>query len=107
MLSTLTFDCDPACFDCLLQVDRALEPGLVKLTWTSLSISEYISSVYAALGALELLMERVNDLVEFRIDAVLQDMASTTLCQLPDTEPWTVEEFLERTQVSVESCLFL
>ena len=87
----------------LSQVDRALEPGLVKLTWTSISIDDYVSSVYAALGELELLMDRANDLVEYRIDAVLHDMATTTLCQLPDTEPWTVDEFLEKTQVQIVS----
>ena len=44
-------------------------------------------------------MDRANDLVEFRIDAVLHEMSTTTLCELPDEEPWTVDEFLEKTQV--------
>ena len=44
-------------------------------------------------------MLRANELTEFRIDAVLQEMASTTLCQLPGDEPWTVEEFLSNTEV--------
>ena len=48
---------------------------------------------------LELLMVRANELTEFRIDAVLHEMATTTLCQLPQDEPWTVEEFLDNTQV--------
>ena len=76
-----------------------MEPGLVKLTWTSISIDDYLSLVYAALGELELLMDCSNDLVEYRIDAVLHNMATTVLCQLPDTEPWTVDGFLEKTQV--------
>ena len=45
-------------------------------------------------------MERANDLVEFRIEAVLHEMSVTTLCELPDEEPWTVDKFLERTQVT-------
>ena len=44
-------------------------------------------------------MTRAGDLVEFRIDAVLKDMAKTCLCELPGDEPWTVEKFLDRTQV--------
>lgn len=44
-------------------------------------------------------MDRVNDLVEFRIDAVLKEMSNSVLCQLPGDEPWTVDEFLENTQV--------
>jgi len=56
--------------------------------------------VYKVLEELELLMVRANELTEFRIDAVLKEMATTTLCQLPQEEPWTVEEFLENTQVT-------
>uniref|UniRef100_A0A803XX58 Dynein axonemal heavy chain 5 n=1 Tax=Meleagris gallopavo TaxID=9103 RepID=A0A803XX58_MELGA len=36
---------------------------------------------------LELLLDRVNDLIEFRIDAVLQEMSSVLLCKLPEDEP--------------------
>lgn len=79
-------------------VDDSIEPGLTKLSWTSLNIEEYIQDVYKQLEDLELLMVRANELTEFRIDAVLQEMATTTLCQLPQDEPWTVEEFLENTQ---------
>lgn len=44
-------------------------------------------------------MDRVNDLVEFRIDAVLQEMSVSTLCILPEDEPVTCEEFVETTRV--------
>ena len=44
-------------------------------------------------------MDRANDLVEFRIDSVLKDMSNTVLCELPGEEPWTVEHFIENTQV--------
>lgn len=54
----------------------------------------------ASLVALELLMDRVNDLVEFRIDAVLQEMGASTLCVLPKDEPVTCEEFVKTTRVS-------
>lgn len=81
------------------KVDLAIDPGLNKLTWTSINIPEYMDEVYTALADLELLMDRANDLVEFRINAVLQDMSTTTLCELPDEEPWTVDVFLEKTQV--------
>ena len=81
------------------RVDSAIEPGLTKLTWTSMNITDYIQNVYKQLQDLELLMLRANELTEFRIDAVLQEMATTTLCQLPGDEPWTVEEFLSNTEV--------
>ena len=87
------------------QVDKCIQPGWSKMTWTSVNISEYIDNVYKRLGELELLTDRVNDLVEFRINAVLRDMSTTALCELPDEEPWAVDEFLERTQVCVVAVL--
>ncbi|CAL8248584.1 unnamed protein product [Lota lota] len=80
------------------KVDEAILPGLTSLTWTSLNIDKYLSRINAALGDLELLMDRVNDLVEFRIDAVLQEMSATPLCVLPDDEPFTCEEFVQTTR---------
>ncbi|XP_052229952.1 dynein axonemal heavy chain 5-like isoform X5 [Dreissena polymorpha] len=80
------------------RVDNAIEPGLNKLSWTSLNIQDYIQTVYRRLEEMELLMVRANELSEFRIDAVLKEIASTTLCQLPQEEPWTVDDFLENTQ---------
>ena len=59
-----------------------------------------MEKVYAGLADLELLTDRANDLVEFRIDAVLHEMSTMTLIELPEDEPWTVDFFLENTQVS-------
>ncbi|RMC15911.1 hypothetical protein DUI87_08116 [Hirundo rustica rustica] len=49
-------------------------------------------------AGLELLLNQVNDLVEFRIDAVLQDMNRVPLCMLPEDEPQSCEEFLQKTK---------
>ena len=94
----------PMAFEALMgphtsKVDTALEPGLTKLSWTSLNIQEYMDKVYKTLADLELLMDRAHDVNEFRIESVLKEMATTTLCQMPEDEPWTVEKFLENTQV--------
>lgn len=48
---------------------------------------------------LDLLLHRVNDMVEFRIDAVLHEMSTTTLCVIPEDEPCTCEEFVNTTKV--------
>ena len=97
----------PTAFESLMgphvtKVDRRLEPGLSKLSWTSLNIQEYVQEVYSVLGELELLMDRAHDLMEFRIDAVLKEMSTTKLCQLPEDEPWLCDAFLENTQVGAE-----
>ncbi|XP_030605717.1 dynein heavy chain 5, axonemal isoform X1 [Archocentrus centrarchus] len=80
------------------KVDEAIQPGLTSLSWTSLNIDKYLSRVDKALADLELLMDRVNDLVEFRIDAVLQEMSNSTLCVLPEDEPVSCEEFVQTTR---------
>ena len=100
----------PAAFEALMglhlaRVDDVIEPGLTTLSWSSVRIPEYIHSVYKALGQLELLMDRAHDVTEFRIDAILKDMASTVLCELPEDEPWTVDKFLQNTQVSGWECV--
>ncbi|TKC53227.1 hypothetical protein EI555_007550, partial [Monodon monoceros] len=82
----------------LAKVDEALQPGLAALTWTSLNIKMYLKDAFAKIKALELLIDRVNDLIEFRIDAILEEMSSTPLCQLPREEPLTCEEFLQMTK---------
>lgn len=83
------------------RIDRVLDPGLTTLNWTSVTLKSYVDDVYKAFGAFELLVDRANDLVEFRITAVLQDISSTVLCELPTAEPWTVEEFIDTTQVGI------
>ncbi|KPP75577.1 dynein heavy chain 5, axonemal-like [Scleropages formosus] len=80
------------------KVDKAILPGLTSLNWTSLNIEKYLNNITSALGNLELLIDRINDLVEFRIDAILQEMSTTTLCVLPENEPFTCEEFVQRTR---------
>ncbi|XP_078543788.1 dynein axonemal heavy chain 5 [Lissotriton helveticus] len=80
------------------KVDDAIQPGLTSLNWTSLNIEKYFSNISAKHGELELLLDRVNDLVEFRIDTVLFEMSTISLCSLPEEEPLTCDEFLQMTQ---------
>ncbi|XP_053058018.1 dynein axonemal heavy chain 5 isoform X1 [Acinonyx jubatus] len=82
----------------LAKVDEALQPGLAALTWTSLNIETYLKNTFAKIKDLELLLDRVNDLMEFRIDAILEEMSSTPLCRLPQEEPLTCAEFLQMTK---------
>uniref|UniRef100_A0A8D1M5E9 AAA+ ATPase domain-containing protein n=1 Tax=Sus scrofa TaxID=9823 RepID=A0A8D1M5E9_PIG len=82
----------------LSKVEEALQPGLAALTWASLNIDIYLKNAFAKIKDLELLLDRVNDLIEFRIDAVLEEMSSTLLCQLPQEEPLSCEDFLQMTK---------
>lgn len=71
--------------------------GLSKLIQTFKLV---LNLLFSSKAGLELLLDRVNDLVEFRIDAVLQEMNGVPLCMLPEDEPQSCEEFLQMTKVS-------
>ena len=73
------------------------------LTWTSLNLNSFVESVYATLGEVDLLVNRVVDMIEFRIEKILDDIANTKLVELPTDTPWTIDEFIKKTEVSVSS----
>jgi dynein heavy chain len=52
------------------------------------------------------MLERANDLITYRIDAVLNEIATMSLCDLPDDEPITPEEFLHNTQVNKKEKIY-
>ena len=82
-------------------VDQALTPGCLTLTWVSPNIDEYCQNVFKELENLDLVLRRANDLVTYRIEAVLNDMSNLTLCEINDDEPISAEDFLEKT---IEMC---
>ena len=63
------------------------------------AINDLYLKIVLLTGELELLMDRASDLCQFRINAVLKEMSEAQLCELPEDEPWTTEQFLKRTQV--------
>ena len=76
--------------------------------WTNLiirfvifiSVIEKNLKVMKELGKLA---KTVGDILECRIEAVLEDMSSTALCELPEEEPVTMEKFLEITNEVIDS----
>ena len=87
----------------LEKVDEMLSPGLSILRWTSLNIRAFTESVHKSLKELELLIDRATDVLEVWIEGELKKMRNTQLCELPDNEPWTMEEFMRKTEVSFTS----
>ncbi|XP_012863981.1 dynein axonemal heavy chain 5 [Echinops telfairi] len=82
----------------LARVDEALHPGLAALNWTSLNIETYLESTFEKIKELESLLDRLSDLIEFRINTILEEMSSTPLCQLPQEEPLSCDTFLQKTK---------
>lgn len=44
------------------------------------------------------LIKAVQDIWDCRIEAILEEMAKTPLCDLPEEEPLTVDQYLTNTQ---------
>ena len=102
------------------RLNDIIKPGLTSITWASLNIDDYVATVRlrcwrgtlllyvvmfsfqqvrAAMNEFSLMLDRANDLVTFRIDSVLDEIAAMTLCELPDDEPIAPDAFLKQTQV--------
>ena len=71
------------------------------LTWTSLNLNSFVENVHDTLSEVELMVDRVIDMIEFRIEKILDDIANTKLVELPTDTPWTIDEFVKTTEVSV------
>ena len=84
------------------KVGEALLPGVMSLSWASLNIESYIDNVYKQLNDLEKLSKTVQDILDCRVEAVLQDMSITALCDLPEDEAITADKFLELTSNIVD-----
>ncbi|EDO32004.1 predicted protein [Nematostella vectensis] len=80
------------------RVDAAISPGITMLNWNSLNIENYCKNVYTRLRELDLLIKTVNDIRDSRIDSVLKEISEITLCEVPDDQPWTTDEFITKTQ---------
>ena len=79
-------------------VDKALSPGLTFLSWSSMNLDNFIAAVQAALKNVEVLIDWINDVIQFQMRAVFKEMLDVPLCAMPEGQPWTIKEFVGRTQ---------
>ncbi|KAI9325129.1 dynein heavy chain, N-terminal region 1-domain-containing protein [Obelidium mucronatum] len=81
------------------ELDRALQPGLTALTWTSLNLESYLNSNHQQLAKLEELVDKLLDIVDCRINVGVRKIAELSLCEVPnENDQWTVDTFIERTE---------
>lgn len=84
----------------LEKVDEMISPGLTILRWTSLNLESYVDSVTVSLQSLELLIDRATDVWEIQIKGNLEAIQNILLCDLPESDPWTPEQFVAKAQVN-------
>ncbi|KAJ3249557.1 Dynein heavy chain 5, axonemal [Chytriomyces hyalinus] len=81
------------------ELDRALQPGLTALTWTSLNLESYLGSNHQQLAKLEELVDKLLDIIDCRINVGIRKIAELSLCEVPsESDQWTVDVFIERTE---------
>lgn len=88
-------------------MEYKLRPGMITLTWTSMNIDAYKAHIHSGLRKLEELVDNINDIIENRIEKNLKIVSKTLLVDLPDSESFTVEEFvkMQEKHISKQSTL--
>ncbi|CAG5099433.1 Similar to DNAH5: Dynein heavy chain 5 [Cotesia congregata] len=85
----------------LVRLSSLLMPGLKTLTWTKPGWKEFCQFTREEIKSFDVLITRVHDVYSNRILQVLASMQKITLHALPEEDPWSIEEFLEKTN---EAC---
>ena len=78
----------------LLDLEYALRPGMLTLTWTSMNIGAFTSHVTSGLQRLNELNKGVNNAIDARIEKNLRQVSRTLLVRLPADRSFTLDEFV-------------
>ncbi|XP_028156116.1 dynein heavy chain 8, axonemal [Ostrinia furnacalis] len=68
----------------LIKLEKAFQPGLSTITWTSLEIPAYTDNIERILDEVDLFVKEVVDMKEARIDTILGSITKTLLVYLPE-----------------------
>jgi dynein heavy chain len=82
----------------LRKVEIVMETGLTSLSWSSVNLDTYVQNVSEKMSDFQSLLTKVNDILEIRIDGVLNSIRETVLCRLPTKNAWTVTEYLNEVE---------
>ena len=88
------------------EVDSAIKPGLVSVTWVSTNIQDYLSNIKSHLDDFENLGNLVQDILTCRVETALQEIANTQLCHMPN-EPCSIETFTKLAEETAQKAVVL
>ena len=80
----------------LNKVRSALDPGIADIRWTSHGWKDFTDKCLNDVEVFRDLVDRANDIYENRVEKILESMTRIELYEVPKTEPWTLDVFLEK-----------
>ncbi len=86
------------------KVEHVIKPGLISITWLSTNIDDYIKSCNEELESFENLNIQIKDILENRVENVLQEISVSSLLEAP-AEPVTIDEFAKLAEESTQKSL--
>lgn len=90
----------------LSRLDDVMAPGLVSLTWSSLNIDGYVAQTMAAIGQVEQIFQKANDLLDLRLDKRSRDIASSRFINLSHPHTLSLQDFLQMQEEAARKCAY-
>jgi len=88
----------------LLDLEKALAPAMTTMTWTSMNIDSFISSLHTTLARFEYLVSQINDIIHNRVEKNLQLVSNMALLHIPIGRTFTLRDFVAMQRAHLESC---
>ncbi len=80
----------------IVDVEKRIKPGLQSLTWQSMNIDAYVSSIRAGVARLSDLFHALYNIIEHRVQRNLTEIAKVALIQFPAHQTWTLQQFISK-----------
>jgi dynein heavy chain len=89
-------------------LQQKMKPGMIRLTWKSMNIEEFLKDIWSELAKFQHMVEAVNSIIDNRIDGNLKQLENVLLVNLPaDGQLATLDEFVEMQEQHVEETVGL
>ena len=75
-------------------LDKKIQPGMLMLTWQSMNIDGYLQRIHQGLMKFEELVNKINDLIENRVESNLKQISKTLLVDIQSDSTFTLDQFV-------------
>ena len=78
----------------LLDLEKAIAPARTIMTWTSMNIDTFITSLHTVLARFEYLVSQINDIINNRVQKNLNLVSNMFLLNIPAGKTFTLRDFV-------------